>query len=169
MTVKFFPLFFKNEYDFTPVQVQSLFSLYLLTFGLFTYACERLSQKIGRVCASLLFSAAGVCCLFALARIRHVWVVIGVFILRGACQNAIYPIDRSIIMDFVPSNQRGRWNSFESVSSLTWSGSAALGGYLMDVYDYRYTFEITASIYLLAFLLRLPLLYMVPTSEKFGE
>ena len=169
MTVKFFPLFFKNEYDFSPVQLQLLFTVYLLSFGVCTLACERVSHRIGRIPASLLFSGVGVACLFLLAKLNNLIQVVLIFIVRGACQNSIYPIDRSLIMDYVPSNQRGRWNAFESVSSLTWSGSAALGGYLMDLYDYRFTFQITAMIYAVAFLLRLPLLFMVPRGEKFDE
>ena len=97
--------------------------------------------------------------------------------------------------DFVPSSERGRWNAAESISSMSWSGSAVIGGtsktsgvlwqclgcmiggsigkiadilmcrvaelpytsfpgYLMDAYDYRQTFVITACIYLVAALMR---------------
>ena len=30
--------------------------------------------------------------------------------------------------DFVPSSERGRWNAAESISSMSWSGSAVIGG-----------------------------------------
>ena len=163
-----FRLFFKNEYDFTPIQVQGLLAAYLLSFGFFTYYCEQLSEKIGRVQAALIFSAGGISCLFALAEVRYLPLVLVVFMLRGALQNSIYPIDRSIIMDFVPSGQRGRGNAFESISSMTWSGSAIIGGYLMDQHDYRYTFIVTAWIYTAAFIIRLPLLWLVPQKEHFN-
>jgi MFS-type transporter involved in bile tolerance (Atg22 family) len=52
---------------------------------------------------------------------------------------------------------------------MTWSGSAVIGGYLMDSYDYRYTFTITAWIYLVAVGLRIPLLWLVPKNEKFSS
>ena len=132
MTVKFFPLFFKNDYSLSPVQVQLLFAGYLCSLGVFTFLCERVSRVIGRVQASLIFSLAGTACLFLLAKIQNLPIVILVFVLRGAFQNAIYPIDRSIIMDAVPSDQRGRWNAFESIANMTWSGSAVLGGYLIQ-------------------------------------
>jgi MFS family permease len=169
MTVKFFPLFFKNDYGFNPAELQLLFTVYCISFALFTWLCERLSGMVGRVQACLLFSALGVACLFALAYIQYLPLVLLVFMLRGALQNSIYPIDRSIIMDFVPSNQRGRWNSIESLSAMTWSGSALIGGYLMDTHDYRYTFVITGWIYLFACILRLPLLVLVPRREKFDN
>ena len=169
MTVKFFPLFFKNDYGFSPVQLQALFTVYCLSFALFTWLCEKLASRIGRVQASMWFSFSGVTCLFSLAYLDNLPLVILVFILRGALQNSIYPIDRSMIMDFVPSDQRGRWNSIESLSAMTWSGSAVVGGYLMDSHDYRYTFTITAWIYLAACLMRIPLLWLVPKQERFVQ
>jgi MFS family permease len=169
MTVKFFPLFFKNDYGFSPVELQALFCVYCLAFALFTWLCEKVAARAGRVQSSMLFSLCGVTCLFSLAYLENLYLVVLVFILRGAFQNSIYPIDRSIIMDFVPSDQRGRWNSLESISAMTWSGSAVLGGYMMDSHDYRYTFVITAWIYLAACVLRIPLLFLVPKQEKFVQ
>jgi hypothetical protein len=58
-------------------------------------------------------------------------------------------------MDCVPESSRGRWNSWESVTGFTWSGSAALGGLLIDRYSYRVCFVVTALIYSVA---SLPLL-----------
>ncbi|CAK9031220.1 unnamed protein product [Durusdinium trenchii] len=140
MTVKFFPLFFKQDYGLNPGQIQLLFAVYGLSFGFFTWLCEKAAAKLGRVQAGVLFATAGVVCLFLLAYLRWLPSVLVVFVIRGAFANAIYPIDRSILMDFVPSNERGRWNAAESVSSMSWSGSAVIGGYLMDAYDYRQTF-----------------------------
>lgn len=59
-------------------------------------------------------------------------------LIRGQLQNAAYPVDRSILMDFIQSGSRGKWNSIASLTTMTWSGSAVLGGYLADKYDYRY-------------------------------
>lgn len=169
MTVKFFPLFFKNDYNFSPTQVQLLWAFYGLTFGLFTWFCDKVANHVGRVQAGILFSTLGVICLFCLAWVRWLPAVVFTFLLRGAVQNAIYPVDRSIIMDFVPSHQRGRWNALESLSSMTWSGSAVIGGYLMDNHDYRYTFVVTAYIYLVALLMRLPLLKLVVERKVVGS
>lgn len=63
------------------------------------------------------------------------------------------------MMDVVPKRERGKWNSLEGVSSFTWTGSAALGGYLVDRYSYHFTFRITAAIYVLGTAL---LLLLVP-------
>jgi MFS family permease len=70
-----------------------------------------------------------------------------VYLVRTAAMNASYPIQRAILMDLVPKKQRGRWNSLENLTSFTWTGSAALGGVLVDRFGYRFTFLITAALY----------------------
>jgi MFS family permease len=169
MTVKFFPLFFKNDYGFSPIDLQALFCVYCLAFALFTWLCERVAAGLGRVQSTMIFSALGVACLFLLAYLQNLPLVIFIFILRGAFSNSIYPIDRSILQDYISSSTRGRWNSIESISAMTWSGSAVIGGYLMDSHDYRYTFVITGWIYLVACVFRIPLLWLVPKKEKFVQ
>ncbi len=161
MTVKFFPLFFKNNFNLSPVFINLLFSFYLFNFAFFTFILEKFSKQIGRIPASMIFSIAGTICLFTLGYIESLPLLILVFILRGSFQNSIYPIDRSILMDHVPNEQRGRWSAVESIAQMTWSGSAVIGGYLIDSNDYRYTFIITGFIYLASFCLRIPLLWLV--------
>eukprot|EP00438_Fugacium_kawagutii_P025015 Skav230597 [mRNA] locus=scaffold3317:334409:338578:- [translate_table: standard] len=85
MTVKFFPLFFKEDYGLNPGQIQLLFAVYGLSFGFFTWLCEQAAAKVGR--------------------------------------------------------------------------------YLMDAYDYRQTFVITAFIYLVSASMRIPLFFVVPRYE----
>ena len=48
-------------------------------------------------------------------------------------------------MDFVPKENRAVWNSLESVTSFGWSGSAALGGWLIHRVGFHVTFLITAT------------------------
>lgn len=71
-------------------------------------------------------------------------------------------------MDHVPSKQRAKWKSLESVSSFGWCGSAALGGYLADQpgVGYTGTFMYTAMIQGCAVLLQAMLLFVVPLYEK---
>ena len=44
--------------------------------------------------------------------------------------------------------ERARWNAAESINRFGWSGSAVLGGHLVDLYGYRFTFLITAGLQL---------------------
>jgi hypothetical protein len=57
---------------------------------------------------------------------------------------------QSIIMDVVPSNQRGRWNALESINAATWAGSAVFGGFLIDRYGIVTNFLVTAALQLTA-------------------
>jgi MFS family permease len=48
----------------------------------------------------------------------------------------------------VRKEERARWNAAESINRFGWSGSAVLGGHLVDRYGYRLTFLITAGLQL---------------------
>merc|ERR1712062_678146 len=98
--------------------------------------------------------------------VRPLWLVLPLYIVRGALMNARGPIVRAMVMDLVPTEVRGRWNSVQSLSSFTWSGSAALGGYIADVGDYRFTFAVTASVYSFSFLICCLLLFVCPKEKK---
>lgn len=50
---------------------------------------------------------------------------------------------KSSIMDTVPASQRIRWNSLESVNNLSWSGSAVIGGIIIDHYGMGLNFITT--------------------------
>lgn len=69
-------------------------------------------------------------------------------------------------MDFVPKNERARWKSLDSVASFGWCGSAALGGWLTDKYDYTHTFFITALLQSMGILCFATLLPLVPRIEQ---
>eukprot|EP00977_Amphora_coffeiformis_P008155 scaffold1827_cov167-Amphora_coffeaeformis.AAC.3 len=97
----------------------------------------------------------------------HALLLVPIYIFRTALMNASYPLEESILMDFVPKNQRGRWKSLESIASFGWCGSAALGGWASDHAhgDYTYTFRITAVIQSLGVLTWALLLPLVPRHE----
>lgn len=79
--------------------------------------------------------------------------------------NASYPLTQSILMDFVPKDERARWKSLDSVTMFGWCGSAALGGMVADRYDYTYTFLITAIIQSIGTAVWALLLPLVPRKE----
>eukprot|EP00922_Rhytidocystis_sp_ex-Travisia-forbesii_P047948 GHVS01071464.1.p1 GENE.GHVS01071464.1~~GHVS01071464.1.p1 ORF type:complete len:355 (-),score=59.73 GHVS01071464.1:1139-2203(-) len=158
MTVKFFPLFFKNDLGFLPDQLCLLFLIYAICIGLFMTIAELIARRTGRGLASFLYSLGGVVLLFWMCVEKRVWVLLLVFVLRGALQNANYPIDRSLIMDYTKNTDRGKWNAVESFTSMTWSGSAVIGGVLADSHDYRYAFRLTGFVYLVALLVYFPVI-----------
>jgi sugar phosphate permease len=80
--------------------------------------------------------------------------------------NAPYPLEESILMDFVEKNTRARWKSLDSISDFGWCGSAALGGYIADKWDYSVTFMITAVIQSISIIFFALLLPLVPRKEQ---
>lgn len=104
----------------------------------------------GRVQTIMLFKAIGVSALFLmgfLKSFRGRWeIMVPIYLFRTGIMNSTYPLEESILMDFVAKDRRARWKSLESIAQFGWCGSAALGGYLADRYGYGYTFIITACV-----------------------
>jgi MFS family permease len=161
MTIRFFNLFFYNDLGFSPDQNMALTVGSMLTLSLFTVRLQKLSVYFGRaqmVWAALVLNSV----LTALISTnKNHFFIVGMFIIRGAVANSSFPIDRSILMDYVPSETRGRWNAVASMASTFWSGSALIGGWLSDKHGYRFTFLITAGIYLVSSFVYAPLMILV--------
>ena len=65
---------------------------------------------------------------------------------------------------------RARWKSLDSISTASWCGSAVLGGWIADRYDYTLTFLVTAALQFVAgVMLFAPLLFIAPRFESEGE
>ena len=171
MTVKFFPLFFKDEVGMSPSQVQLIYVSTPITMVILSALIMKLAKSgFGRVQATLLFSTLGVLLLFSMVFCKsfldkHPAILVPIYILRTGLMNCSYPLQESILMDFVPTSQRARWKSLDSVAAFGWCGSAALGGWLSDRFDYTYTFGITAIIQAIGTAVFALLIPLVPRHE----
>jgi hypothetical protein len=74
--------------------------------------------------------------------------------------NATAPLQKSILMDYAGKAQRPMWSSLEAVAAFGWSGSAALGGWLIQQYGFDVNFTITAAVQVGAWQARLLLLLL---------
>lgn len=68
-------------------------------------------------------------------------------------------------MSAVPSNERSRWKSLESIAAFSWTGSAVVGGVLSDARGYAFAFGITAVVQLLGTWILFPLDAIVQEEE----
>jgi MFS family permease len=93
-------------------------------------------------------------------------VVVTIYLVRTGVMNCTYPIQESVLMDFVPTEKRARWKSLDAICSFGWCGSAGLGGVLADRYGYGDTFLITAAVQAAGSLCQAALIFVVPKSEK---
>eukprot|EP00038_Savillea_parva_P002858 m.118401 g.118401 ORF g.118401 m.118401 type:complete len:499 (+) comp10978_c0_seq1:50-1546(+) len=143
MTVKFFPLFFKNELKFSPAEVQTIYVVTPLAIAAFSGVGTKLASCIGRVETILAVSAVGLGCLLTMALTYDLMLegtarlgVVAIYVIRTGLMNCTYPLNESILMDAVPKDQRARWKSLESVTQFGWCGSAVIGGALADQKSY---------------------------------
>jgi len=171
MTVKYFPLFFKNDVDMSPIEVQIIYVACPIAMVLFSSIGTSIKDYIGRVQTIILFRLIGVALLITMSILASgittsKYILVPIYIVRTGVMNCTYPLDESILMDFCRKEQRARWKSLESISAFGWCGSAVLGGILGDAHGYSFTFLITAMIQGSSILLTASLLPLVPVDEK---
>lgn len=65
----------------------------------------------------------------------------------------------------VVQESRARWNSLDGVLIFGWSGSAFVGGILVDKYGFDITFCLTAVMQAIGVSILIPLLILVPRKE----
>jgi Major Facilitator Superfamily len=144
-TVAFFEIFLQDELEFLPVHVSILTALAAISTGIVTVYGQTISRRIGRVQTILLFRCIGIASLLIFSFMRSSVLVSIVYVMRSAFANASRPLTLSIMMDVVRAKNRGKWSAVESLTMFTWTGSAMLGGFLIERFSYRLCFFITVS------------------------
>ena len=172
MTIKFFPLFFKNQLMMAPANVQAIYVAVPIAMTLCVQLSQIVGSKIGRIQTMLLVRIIGVSLLVSMSVLVNkgitIWYYcVPIYIVRTAIMNSTYPLEESTIMDFVPKDTRSRWKSLDSIAAFGWCGSAAIGGILADKYSYSFTFYITAILQGLGGAVLILLLPLVPINENF--
>lgn len=174
MTVRYFQLFFVNEYGMSPVVLMCVNIIVCFLTALCAVVNQRLAKRLGRLPTSMLTRACGVACLWYMSLATSgpasgIWPVVVTYILRCALMNSLLGMTRSVIMDYIRKEHRAKWSAMESVSSFTWCGSAVIGGYLVDAHGYRFSFVITAVLHSVATLALLPAALVVRDPEEREE
>jgi hypothetical protein len=226
MTVKFFPLFFKNDLRLSPVGVQTIWLINPLLMTVFNDLAERLARRIGKISTMVGFKVVGISLLVTMAlakdwaaphpspanatasaeyeygvvdgrvhgaaaagafvqaeygsgggggggggdnwyALAKVVLMAAIYLLRTSLMNSTNALEEAILMDFVPKTTRARWKSLQNVTTFGWCGSAALGGYLADRFDYATTFLVTAALQATGTLIFSSLYFVIPRSMDF--
>ena len=188
MTVKFFPLFFKArrspdrvhtsllagpvaaclsqvDYGFTPQALCLLTFACPIAMAVMQRVCLRVSNSLGRLPAIMLFHFLGTAALVVMCLCDNVAALVFLFIIRGALMNARSPIITAVTMDLVTTEMRGRWASIQSITGFSWSGSAFIGGVIAQAYGYRFSFFVTAIVYMVSFALMFPIMWAFPKEQ----
>lgn len=164
MTVKFFGLWFKNVYHFSPRDLALLQATTPVAIAAAVQALQTSTRlcPCGPVPVMLAFWLTSIACLLAMTVVTDWRALVVLHLVRTAFANCKEPLSRAILADVIPSEKRGRWNAVHSLTGMTWTGSAALGGVLCDRYGYGKTFVVTAGLYVVAACFWLPLIKCVP-------
>ena len=165
MTIAFFPLYFSQNLLLSPVTVAIIFACAPLFIAIVSLAVLPLSRYFGRAKISLLLDmigTAGTLVLAVSSLKMNNNIAITIYLIRTAAMNSSYPIQRAILMDVVASCDRGKWSSLENLTSFTWTGSAAFGGWLVEKHGFGFSFLITAIIYIVGCI---PLALVIPLTH----
>ncbi|KAG5482893.1 hypothetical protein LSCM1_06929 [Leishmania martiniquensis] len=164
MSLPYFPLFFASERHVSPAGLNGIYIASTLLTAATSMCLPWLIHTcgLGRVLTALCVRLVGTAALFVLAIARPPSAVaalpgiVSLFLCRNALMNSVFGVTRSVIMDCVTKDSRAKWSALESVSSVSWAGSAVVGGYLTMWYGYRSSFIATAVLQLTATLLMIP-------------
>jgi MFS family permease len=163
MTVRFFPLFFKEETGLSPASVNAVMITTTLSMAIASYSAQSLSKKYSRIYVICTSKCIGILLLFVMATWKDMWTVrsliIPIYVVRTVLMNCTAPLHKSILMDYTPRSSRGIWNAADSVTAFGWSGSALVGGIIADQYGYGASFIVTAAMQAVGFI---ALLSMIP-------
>jgi len=151
MSIRYFPIFFLENLDLSPVWLQSLFLCTTLFQGLILgKVAEIIGTKIGRVQAAALFKWSGILSyiLLIVAYKCHFdkLLICTLFVLRTSFMNSTGALTKSVLMDHVPSNERAKWSIVESLNAFSWSGSAFIGGVLVKKEGILFNFYVTIAL-----------------------
>jgi len=145
---RYFPIFFYKNLSLSPVAVQLVYVITPVGLASFMFMAQKVGKRFGRIRTTVAFKWTGIALMLLMvsAYTHHMptWFVCALYIFRTAFMNSCSPLTRSVLMDNVPSDERGKWAALESVNMFSWSGSAALGGVLVHIVGILTLFRITA-------------------------
>ena len=170
MSIRYFPIFFLNNLQLGPVIVQVLYILSPACQIPLSILAQRGAKRFGRCQMTVGMKWIGVC-LFVGVILSYKanlprWLTCALWIGRTSCINSTSALTKSIIMDAVPKSERGKWSALESLNMFSWSGSAFLGGILVEHWSILFNFSITSF---LQFVATLPLLFIMGRVQDEGQ
>jgi len=162
MTIKFFPVFYAKEVGLSPTWVCVTMVISTVSLALCTMLAQQVSLRIGRIETALAARLTGITLLFCMSAMKVSWtnpyIMVPISVVRMAFMNCQAALMQTVLMDYTKKEERARWSSLQTITQFGWSGSAMLGGWLLDHYGFEITFIITASLQLAGTLLMSTLL-----------
>jgi len=170
MSIRYFPVFFLDDVMLSPLVVQILYLLSSLGCVVCSVTNQRLSHKYGRSETTIASKWVGISFMILMIQSQTwwnspKWVISTLYVLRTSFMNSSKALTKSQLMDVVDPKHRAKWSILESVNAFSWSGSAAIGGLLVESYSLIFNFYVTATMQFVA-TLPLFLLWGLPSEER---
>uniref|UniRef100_A0A061QN90 Mfs general substrate transporter n=2 Tax=Tetraselmis sp. GSL018 TaxID=582737 RepID=A0A061QN90_9CHLO len=169
MAAKFYVVFFVQACGMGPVYASVLGILGPISISACSALVNHLATRAGgdRMRLVLVTKALDFTMLAALALIPAGAAtrdgLVALHLVRFGIANSSRPQLRSLMMDHVTKRHRGKWNALDGVRTVSWSGSAVIGGILIQNFGYSGTFLVSAAMKLLGWLV---LLLLLPLLRK---
>jgi len=170
MSIRYVSIFLFDNLSLSPITVQVIYMINpILQVGLRSQA-QRLAGKYGRCRVTVCLKWIGIFLMLSMVisyklGLPRAFICI-ILILRTSFMNSPAALTKSLLMDNVPTAERAKWASLESVNMFSWSGSAALGGILVEREGLLFNFCFTAG---LQFIATGPLLFLSFFHDKEDE
>ena len=154
MSIRYFPIFFLDNLNLSPANVQIVFIACMTFMAVIGKLVQWVGTKIGRVQTTLVCKWTGACLLLSMIHAYNsgmsALTVCTLYVFRTGLMNAPSALTKSVLMDHVPKEERAKWSALESVNMFSWSGSAVVGGFLVDAEGILFNFSVTTALQLLA-------------------
>mmetsp|Transcript_18683 Transcript_18683/g.43239 ORF Transcript_18683/g.43239 Transcript_18683/m.43239 type:complete len:241 (+) Transcript_18683:2180-2902(+) len=154
MSIRYIAIFLYDNLNLGPVAVQVVYLVNPILQVILRREAQSLARVHGRCTVTVGLKWIGISLMLAMVAayklgVPRLWIC-GILVLRTCFMNAGSPLTKSVLMDHVPKEERAKWASLESVSMVSWSGSAALGGILVESRGILFNFCFTALLQVLA-------------------
>jgi MFS family permease len=161
MSIRYFAIFLVDNLNIGPSLVQVLYIIApIVQMGLMKLIMM-FAKRGGRCLLAVAFKWIGIALMLTMVvsytRGWPSWVTCTILIWRTAFMNSPSALTRSVLMDHVKKEERAKWSALESLNMFSWSGSAVIGGFLVDKEGIIFNFCVTAC---LQFIATLPLVVL---------
>eukprot|EP00939_MAST-03C_sp_MAST-3C-sp1_P003133 g3133.t1 len=145
---KYFGIFFQDTLHISPILAALIQMACRLCIVIVTALVGWLSKYVpaARVCLALLMLVNVANATLAFDPYENAdaskWILVAAYVLRGSTLVSIFGLKHALLMDRVPKKHRGKFSALDDLQSGFWSGTAAVGGIVIDDYGYRTAFAI---------------------------
>ncbi len=166
LAVKYFSLFFVSEFAISPKLWCGLALAQRLSSAIFVALTSRCAKAT--LCAPRLPALVALLLVgcdannFLLAWAPTLAGAATGFVLREAFLGSTFGLTRAILMDHVAPQDRGKFSALEGLQSGVWSGTAALGGWLVQLHGFRFNLTVMSAGFVLALSMWMRVVCLVP-------